>query len=333
MTPRPDATIVVVPRERFSEATRSLESILRHTAPPFDLVYVDGCSPEPVRGEVKELVRRHGFRLARRERYLAPNEARNLGLSMVDTRYVVFTDNDLHVWPGWLERLVACAEETGAGLVAPLYHQGVPGAERIHMAGGEAAIEEREGRRYLRESHYLSAAPTDEAASLHRGPTSLIEFHCVLARTEVLRQMGGLDARLLSTPEHVDLCLAVQAAGGGIYLEPEAKVTYVGPGPLSWYDLPYFLLRWSDQWTQSSLQHFRAKWHLAEDDAFIRDHAAWMRNYRRSVTYKWRSPLRRILGQRAAEPLEAWLEHGVLRWSTGAGGREQASFASHDVTR
>jgi GT2 family glycosyltransferase len=312
----PAATVVVVPRERFSEAKRSLESLLRNTAPPYDLVYVDGGSPAPVRRYVESAARVRDFRLVRRIRYLSPNQARNIGLSLVDTRYVVFADNDLHVWPGWLERLVACAEETGAALVAPLYHQGAPGAELIHMAGGEAAIEEREGRRYLRESHYLSAASTDEARRLERRPTQLIEFHCVLARTDVLRQMGGLDARLLSTPEHVDLCLGVQATGRGIYVEPSAKVTYVGPGPLRWYDLPYFLLRWSDEWTRSSLHHFRAKWHLADDDAFIRDHGAWMANYRRSVTYKWRSPLRRALGPRAAESLEAWLEARVIRWTT-----------------
>jgi GT2 family glycosyltransferase len=184
------------------------------------------------------------------------------------------------------------------------------------MAGGEAAIEERQGRRYLRESHHLSAAATAAAAGLARRPTQLIEFHCLLARTDVLRQMGGLDARLLSTPEHVDLCLSVQAAGGGIFLEPSAKVTYAGPGPLSWSDLPYFLLRWSDEWTRSSLQHFRTKWRLADDDAFIRDHAAWMSNYRRSVSDKWRSPLRRVVGPRAAARLEAWLEQQVIGWST-----------------
>jgi GT2 family glycosyltransferase len=323
MTRAADATVVVVPRERFSEARRSLDSVLRNTAPPFDLVYVDGRSPAPVHRYLERSARAHGFRLVRHGRYLSPNEARNIGLSSVNTRYVVFADNDVHVWPGWLERLVACAEQTGASLVAPLYHQGAPGAERIHMAGGEAIIEQRAGGRYLRESHYLSAALTEKAVALERRPTQLVEFHCMLARTDVLRQMGGLDVQLLSTPEHVDLCLSVQAAGGGIYLEPSAKVTYVGPGPLSWSDLPYFLLRWSDEWTQASLRHFRAKWRLADDDAFIRDHAAWMSNYRRSVSDKWRSPLRRICGPRGAARIERWLEQRVIRWSDGRSARNR----------
>lgn len=316
MKGRNDVTVVIVPRERFSEARRSLDSVLSNITAP--LVYVDGNSPAPVRQYVQQRAREHGFRHVQHDRYLSPNQARNIGLSLVETPYVAFVDNDLHVWPGWLDRLMACAEETGAALVGPLYHQGAPGAETIHMAGGEAAIEERDGRRYLRESHHLSAAAPADATSLTRQPTQLVEFHCVLARTDVLRHLGGLDPQLLSTPEHVDLCLAVQAAGGTIYLEPSAKVTYVGPGPLSWSDLPYFLLRWSDAWTHSSLAHFGSKWALADDDAFLRDHAAWMTKYRRETTHRWRSPMRRVLGVRTGQRLETWLEERVTRWNAPA---------------
>jgi GT2 family glycosyltransferase len=323
-----DVTIVVVPRERFSEAPQSLDSLLRNTAPPFSMVYIDGGSPRRVRRCIDQRAREYGFRVVRSRRYLSPNEARNIGLQHVATRYVAFTDNDLHVRPGWLERLVACAEETGASLVGPLYHQVSSAGELIHMAGGDAAIEVREGRRSLRQGHHLSAAATDAARGLTRRPTELVEFHCMLARSDALRRLGGLDPKLLSTPEHIDLCLGVQAAGGAIYLEPEAKVTYMGPGPLSWYDLPYFLLRWSDEWTGASLRHFRDKWRLAKDDAFLREHASWIHDLRVDVSYRWRSPLRRIFGSRSAHQVEPWLERRVARWCTR--GNRPGAVAVHE---
>src|SRR5207249_8335576 len=63
-----------------------------------------------------------GFCLKKKtERHLVPNEARNIGLRRVRTRYVVFIDNDAVPAPGWLERMVECAEETGAWVVGPLY--------------------------------------------------------------------------------------------------------------------------------------------------------------------------------------------------------------------
>jgi len=40
----PQVTIVVVPRERFSLAARSLQSIYEQSDVPFRLVYVDGGS-------------------------------------------------------------------------------------------------------------------------------------------------------------------------------------------------------------------------------------------------------------------------------------------------
>ena len=70
------ATIVVVPRERFSAARDSLESVLENTEDPFELVYVDGDSPRSLRRWLEGMAEEHGFKLVRRDRYLSPNEAR-----------------------------------------------------------------------------------------------------------------------------------------------------------------------------------------------------------------------------------------------------------------
>ena len=76
---RPQATVVVVPRERFSFASASLESIFENTSPPFELVYVDGASPPRLRRYLEAQARQRSFRLIRTEHYLSPNRARNLG--------------------------------------------------------------------------------------------------------------------------------------------------------------------------------------------------------------------------------------------------------------
>src|SRR5688572_14062824 len=129
-------TVVVVPRERFSCAPESLESIYRETDVPFELVYVDGGSPPRIRRYLDAQARSRGFQLVRTDCYLSPNEARNLGLRDVDTEYVVFIDNDVVVTPGWLGKMVECADETSAGVVGPLTCIGRPEHEIIHLAGG-----------------------------------------------------------------------------------------------------------------------------------------------------------------------------------------------------
>ena len=76
------------------------------------------------------------------------------------------------------------------------------------MAGGNASIKEENGRRRLFENHrFCDQLVTDLRPQLHRERCEIIEFHCMLARREVLQQIGLLDEGMLSTREHVDLCL------------------------------------------------------------------------------------------------------------------------------
>jgi GT2 family glycosyltransferase len=266
----PLVTVVVVPRERFSCAQRSLESIYEHTKVPFHLVYVDGNSPKTVRRYLQSAAQSKGFELIRTECYLHPNQARNLGLAKVATSYVVFIDNDVIVSPGWLEALVDCAEATGASVVGPLMCQHDPVHQEIHFAGGESHIwMDKTGRYRLREKMFCQGQAVAEMRhQLRRQPTELAEFHCVLVRTAIFAQIGGLDEAMLNTKEHLDFCMSVAQAGGIIYFEPAALVTYVPGPPLEWSDLHYYMLRWSDAWTLASLHRLRDKWGLAEDGYF-----------------------------------------------------------------
>lgn len=272
-------TIVVVPRERFSFARESLESIYEHTPPPVRLVYVDGGSPPAVARDLRVAAAARGFELLRTDEYLTPNRARNLGATRADTPYVVFVDNDVLVTPGWLDALVACADATGAGLVGPLCFERALGTEIVHQAGGTLSFVEEGGERVLRERHHhagthVSALP----ATLERGPCDVVEFHTMLIRRDVLQRIGPLDERL-TTREHVDLCLAAQRAGVTIWFEPAAVMTYVAPPPFAWSDVGYFRRRWSRSAALASLQYFALKWGVAVEHR----HRVFLARHRRRL--------------------------------------------------
>jgi cellulose synthase/poly-beta-1,6-N-acetylglucosamine synthase-like glycosyltransferase len=99
-------TIAVVPGERFSMARRSLESVLAHRELSTELIYVDAGSPPLVRQYLEQKASRHRVRLISTERFMAPNEARNLAAASARSKYIAFVDNDVLVSPGWLEALV-----------------------------------------------------------------------------------------------------------------------------------------------------------------------------------------------------------------------------------
>jgi GT2 family glycosyltransferase len=276
-------TVVVVPRERFSCSARSLEGIFQNTAAPFDLVYVDGGSPRRVRRYLREQAERRDFRLIRRDRYLSPNEARNIGLAEVTSEYVVFIDNDVSVTPGWLDMLVRCADEEDAAVVGPLTLFGPLEHEEIHLAGGEVSIlEDGDGRRrrHVKEKMYFPGRRvSDVRHQLTRSECRLAEFHCLLARKDVFERVGPFDEAMLNTREHLDFSLAVMETGGTIWFEPESLVTYIPGPPFKPTDIPFFMLRWSDAWERSSLRRFHEKWNLTEDEFFERRYArlGWRR--------------------------------------------------------
>jgi GT2 family glycosyltransferase len=292
-------TVVVAPREQFRVTRPALESIFAHTDVPYKLVYVDGGSPAPVRRYLKRRAQQRGFTLLRTEHHLSPLEARALALPHVDTEYVCFVDNDVIVTRGWLDRLVRCADETEAWAVGPLYLNDDPSHGHIHMAGGEARIVEERGRRAFFEAHRFPQRLVSEVRThLRREPTELVEFHCKLLRREVFDKFEYQHSRYLSCGESLDLCLRLRQAGYPVMLEPAAAVSNLQPPPFAWSDLPFYLLRWSDEWNRISLDSFRKQWDLPADDQWVCHHYWWLTGHR-LVAREWAAQTaRKFLGWR-----------------------------------
>jgi GT2 family glycosyltransferase len=293
----PEITIVVLARERFSTAIRTLEHLYEVTDTPFDLVYVDGRSPRRVRDELRRQAARHGFTLLRHERYLTPNSARNLGLAHVSTPFVLFIDNDMHVTPGWLQSLLDTAKETGAWAVGPLYFEGDPADEIIHMAGGDLSFDGEYGHRAVTTVHRHHHLKVGDVRDLRRGPCGYAELHTLLLRTDVIRSMGGFDERYKASREHLDLCLRIRADGGEVWFEPASRVTYMEPPPVPLSDLPFFWLRWSDAWSLDSLGAFCDTYGI--DRSYL-SRVAVMRERRMVALDPVLSLTSRVLGDRAA---------------------------------
>ncbi|MEO0406889.1 MAG: glycosyltransferase [Cyanobacteria bacterium P01_A01_bin.135] len=306
----PKITIIIAPRERFSYTQQSLESLYTHTTLPFNLIYIDGNSPAPVRRYLQDQADQRGFQLLRTDYYPSPNHARNLGLSQVTTPYVLFIDNDVEVSPGWCDHLLACAEETQATVVCPLTCIGKPLHQKIHLAGGEARLVlEVAGDRHrykVHEKHYFVNRPVAEVQDqLQRRQCEFAEFHCMLVRTEIFQKTGLLDEKLRSTREHIDFCLSVAQAGGTLFCEPASVVTYVPDMLYRWSDLAYFMLRWSDEWEEKSLKRFRKKWSLDKDKYF-------KKRYRRMGYRRHQAFLRPLVQKLTLGRSVPWLEQGAI---------------------
>ena len=316
----PIVTIVMSPRERFSLTEKVLASMIASTSMPFDLIVVDGGFPGSLKRRLALMARSQGFRIIRRDHYLAPNEARNLALPHVTTKYVAFVDNDLVVAPGWLEALIRCAEETGADIVSPVVCIGEPLHSIIHIAGGTVRIFEKNGRRMLREAHtHANGRIEDVGGCLKREETELAEFHCMLVRRSVFDRLGPLDEALKATSEHIDLCLKVRKSGGTVFLEPGSLVTYLPAPPLAVCDFAYYLLRWSDEWCIASERHLAETWGVDISESAV---LSWTPRHRRRAYPRIVRAAQRLLGWNRSRAFLGELETAVASYASAK--RERA---------
>ena len=279
----PRATIVMTARERHSLAETAIESVVADTVPPYRFMYLDVESPGWLRATLAQRADEWGLEVVRFDEPLWPQEARQRVAGAIDTDYVVFIDNDVQVEPGWLEALIACADETGAGIVGPLYLWGGGVASpKIHMAGGKLFESPAAGGRVLDEQHQLiNTDPRLVAGQLFRRPCDFVEFHCMLIRTSLLRDPAFLDPEIRCVHEHIDVALAAEQRGFAVYLEPASRVHYMAFSDYMLDDLDFFRDRWSAAEGEASIAAFSRKWNVFDDERsfggvrnFLRKHLA-----------------------------------------------------------
>lgn len=277
---QPDVTIVVSPRERFEQATMSLSACFETADLPFRMIYVDGGSPRSIARQLKAEVEGRGHAYIRRPGFITPNDSRNIALPYVDTRYVVFIDNDVVFTEGWLSALVECADETGAGLVTPTILVG-PAARapdlEIHHAGGTLRLTDTDhGRKTYRRHQFEHERYLERRSDLVRQETDSTEFHVVLARRDMLEELGPFDPKLVGFTDEIDMAFKARERGWSIWFEPTSVVTYAVGRKLSWRDIPYFCLRWNSARCMNAERYFYKKWNLVPEFQrqrnFLRDH-------------------------------------------------------------
>ena len=78
-----------VPRERFSLAPESLESILKHTDPSIEILIVDCDTPPAIWQSIEKVVRgRENVRVLHSDAHLLPNAARNVVVRESDAEFL-----------------------------------------------------------------------------------------------------------------------------------------------------------------------------------------------------------------------------------------------------
>ncbi|NRB19444.1 MAG: glycosyltransferase [Rhodobacteraceae bacterium] len=294
------STIIVSPRERFSSLPESLQSLFLTIPKDQPVIVVEGATPPDIRVELEDLQKRRPFTLVSLPYPVTPNEARNRGVKLAKTAYVVFCDNDIAYEAGWLRALEKTAVAEQADAVAPLIFIGPSTPKRIHHAGGSLIAEKNTSSVILKEKHRLMNQDwpevKDRIDELAPVANEVCEFHCAMVKRSFLQAVGGLDERLI-TREQMDFALQAKARNGRVVFSRAAHVTYRAFDPITRLDdLHYFLFRWSDEKVVQSLNAFEKNWSVSSERDRVR--FGWTRRHRRSAVASYHKKISKVLGSK-----------------------------------
>ena len=279
-------TVVVIPRESFNMFPEVIERIYRLTSPIFKMIVMEGNAPEEIRKRLRVFERtKSRCRVVWSDRWLYPHEAVNQAIPLVDTGFVVFIDNDVEVLEGWLEAMVACAEEEKIGCVHPIYltTRADDPNRKIHIAEGKWVRQGRGEGWFIDTVAIHSGVRLSDYPDRNRKPSDFFEWHCVMFRKELLDKIGPLDD--LTIAEHMDYCLRIEKVGEKILLEPRAVVAYDYERiwKLRGVDREYLLFRWGIPKAEESLNRLRQKWNLVPESTdrrfyWVKEHTGKVRS-------------------------------------------------------
>ncbi|MEV6486016.1 mycofactocin biosynthesis glycosyltransferase MftF [Streptomyces sp. NPDC051576] len=199
----PRYTVVVPVRDRPRQLARLLGSV----GADHPVIVVDDASRHPK--AVAAVAAEHGATLVTLTTNVGPAGARNAGLRLVATPFVVFADSDIVPDPDTVPTLLRHFADPAVAMAVPRI-TGLPSAAPTWIERYENA----------RSSLDLGAHP----AGVRPGsPVSWASTACVVARVDALKE--GFDERM-RVGEDVDLCWRLIEQGRRVRYEPVAEAAH-----------------------------------------------------------------------------------------------------------
>ncbi|MGW1545891.1 mycofactocin biosynthesis glycosyltransferase MftF [Streptomyces sp. NPDC002346] len=213
LPPHPDVdgdnsvcTYVIPVRDRPQQLARLLASIPAGNP----VIVVDDASQHP--GLIATVTAEHGAQLETLSVNLGPAGARNAGLRLVTTPYVVFIDSDIVLSADTVSTLLRHFADPKVAMAVPR----ITGWDTDKSSSWLGRYEN------ARSSLDMGAHP---AAVLPGTPVSWAPSACVVVRVDALTESGGFDEHM-RVGEDVDLCWRLVKAGWRIRYEPAVQAAH-----------------------------------------------------------------------------------------------------------
>lgn len=221
-------SVVLVNYQSWPLTLRCIESLARTGRGDFEILVVDNEG-----GKAPELP--HGTRLIQNPENLGFARACNVGISESGGDFVILVNPDATVERDFFTRLEGFLRRSPeAGVMGPKVLDG-DGSVQLSARREVGLVSGILGRtsfltRLFPESQAVRRL--FPAAGFPKKPTEVdwVSGACMVLRSRMLGEVGGLDARFFMYFEDVDLCRRARAAGWRVFYLPEVEVTHEAGG-------------------------------------------------------------------------------------------------------
>ena len=221
-------SLVIAVWNQLEYTKRCLESIVRCTSIPYELIVVDNGSTDGTR----EFLQTVKGQVIINERNLGCAKAWNQGIKASRGEVVGILNNDIVVTPGWLEGLLAFMKERGHGLVSPSAREG-PLNYDLDAYAGEFTI------------HCGGAARHGD-----------VYAPCMLIRREVFDRIGLFDEGFsYGGCEDIDFVWRMKGAGFSVGMTGAVLIHHFGM-----VTQDAIKERETKAYPKMNLAHFQSKW-------------------------------------------------------------------------
>ena len=250
-------SVVILNWNGESTLRQFLPSVLKHTQlPDVEIVVADNGSTD---GSL-EYLRTQPVRVIALDQNYGFAGGYNHAIDQLDATYTVLLNSDVEVTPHWLDTMLAYMEahpETSAAQPKvlswhsnQLFYKGEIPAMRFEHAGAAGGMMDILGYPFCR-GRMMAHVEEDHGQYDQIAPVFWATGACLLIRTQIYKDLGGLDANFFAHQEEIDLCWRIHSEAihseaihraspdlpSTIVCLPQAVVYHVGGGTLG-YESP-----------------------------------------------------------------------------------------------
>ncbi len=247
--PRPPAltSIVILTHNELEYTRQCVESILKYTREPYELIFVDNGSSD---GTIEYLQSLSGARVIANPINLGFGTGCNQGMSVARGEYIVLLNNDTVVTEGWLNRMITRVEsDPSVGMVGP----------RSNYVVGPQLVNPVPYADDLPRMHEFAARVSVENAGASFQVLRLVGF-CTLMKRAVIDKIGGFDERFgQGNFEDDDFCIRSGLAGFKLLVCNDVFIHHYGSRTFAGAKMDYRKMM------RRNWKKFKDKWDLPDD--------------------------------------------------------------------